>query len=271
MSRKIWYVYKILFENGKFYYGYRGADDPTADFLVRYTSSSKIVKKLISEGVVYSGEIIKTFDAQHNALDYEQQLIYENFSNPLIINRACRFGVNGFGLLTSDAKTKIRKESKARWADPEYRQRLSETHKKRWAENPELREKQISRMKGKARPEHSAKMKGRTLSDEAKQNLRKPKHSGHGKKVSESLKGKIKTDTHKRALAVSHQRPGVFVDHCNERYVVHRDFLKKYNLDPSFFDNLDARIRYRRIYEKLGIEYEQNKLKTKAALGFRFE
>lgn len=100
---------------------------------------------------------------------------------------------------TPEQIEKISKSSLDRWQDPLYREAVIASHKARWT--PELKQKQSERLTGKFRPEHSEKMSGRTLSEETKQKLRKPKCIGHRQNISKALKGKPKTDAHKKALS----------------------------------------------------------------------
>jgi hypothetical protein len=172
---------------------------------------------------------------------------------------------------SESAKEKLSQKAKKRWADPEYKERLSTTHKERW-KSTELKEKQLKRLTGVKRPDHAAKLAGRTFSEERKEKMRKPKHLGHRKAVSAALTGRSKSNSHKSNLGISKQKyKGVFVDHLGNSYKHHREFLEKYKLDRSFFDYLDKPIRYRAVYNKLGIEYEPNKNKTRQELGFRFQ
>lgn len=194
MSSKIWYVYKIVFEDGTFYIGYRSAKHPKSDFLVKYFSSSSKVKEKISNGIAFSGEIIKEFDNQKEALVFEQEEIFNSFSNTNILNRACRFGVDGFGLLTEDAKKKISESSYNRWQDTEYREKVISAQKSSWTE--ERKQKQSDRLTGVKRPEHSKTMKGRTLSSEHPWKTEKHKTEEHKQHISEALKGKPKSKEH---------------------------------------------------------------------------
>jgi hypothetical protein len=197
---KTWYVYKITFDDHHFYYGYRSTKLlPCEDFLIKYFSSSKIVKEKIKE-CAYHGSILKTFDNQIDAYNYEQNLIFDELSNPYMLNIRCYKERQGFGILSKMAKQKISETSKQRWSCPEYKERLSAIHKERWDSNDQRKIDQINRLKGKERPEHSKTMSGRTLSEEQKQKLRKPKHPGHGARVSAALTGVPKTEDHKQKL-----------------------------------------------------------------------
>jgi hypothetical protein len=62
------------------------------------------------------------------------------------------------------------------------------------------KEKQIQRLRGKQRPEHSRIMTGRKLSKDHIDKLKKPKSAEHNAKVSAALKGKHKSEEHKEKL-----------------------------------------------------------------------
>ena len=159
---KIWYVYIIRFKDGSYYYGYRGSKNPEKDFLIKYYSSSKVVKEKIKNLEDYSGEILGRFIRQKDALEYEQYLIFKHFEDLNILNRVCRFGVKGFHILTASAKKRIGDKSRLRWEDPKFRKQVVKSHKKRWLENPELKKQQSKEKLGKKRPEHSKAMLGKT-------------------------------------------------------------------------------------------------------------
>ena len=82
------YVYKFTHkETGEFYIGVRYGNKYAAelDLGKRYWTSSKIVKPRFTE---FNYEILKEFDDSSSAIDYEKNLIEENWSDPLILNQA---------------------------------------------------------------------------------------------------------------------------------------------------------------------------------------
>ena len=82
------YVYKLTHkETGEFYIGVRYGNTCPAelDLGKRYFTSSKIVKPKFNE---FNYEILKEFNDSLSAIDYEKNLIEENWSNPLILNKA---------------------------------------------------------------------------------------------------------------------------------------------------------------------------------------
>lgn len=199
---KKFYVYELVFDDGKFYIGYRGSKSPPEeDLLIKYHSSSKSVKILLETGLKCRYTIIQSDLSQETAYNLEQELIFEKFQDSLCLNKACYFGRDGFGVLSENAKRKISESLKLRWNDDEYKKRMSEIHKLRWKdESLMLKEKQILRLTGKSKPEHSLKLKGKVKSEETKAKLRKPKHPGFGALVSASLTGIPKSELHKQNM-----------------------------------------------------------------------
>jgi len=84
------------------------------------------------------------------------------------------------------------------WSSTEFRTKVSESQKKAWTPERKKRQSEITKAKWteEAKKKHSELLTGRTFTEEQKQKLRKPKHSGHGAKVSASLKGKTKSPEH---------------------------------------------------------------------------
>ena len=196
---KKFYVYKIQFSDSTYYIGYRGScQDASKDFLVRYFSSSKVVTEKIKNSK-FSGVILHENLEKEIAYNIEQELIFDHFNDPLCLNKACYYGRNGFGILSTSAKEKISKDVINRWKDPEYKKRLINAHKERWESNPELKERQSLRLTGQKRPEHSAKLKGHPGHTKCKG---VKKHPGHGALVSAASKGKPKSEEHKLKLRV---------------------------------------------------------------------
>jgi hypothetical protein len=195
---KKYYVYKIQFPDSTYYIGYRGTcKDVSEDFLVKYFSSSKVVAEKIKNST-FSGEILHKDLEKEIAYNIEQELISKHFNDTLCLNKACYYGRDGFGMLSSGAKEKISKDVVNRWKDPVYKSRLVEAHKERWESNPELKERQSLRLTGQKRPEHSAKLKGHPGHTKCKG---VKKHPGHGALVSAASKGKPKSTQHRLNLS----------------------------------------------------------------------
>lgn len=81
------YVYKLTHKiNGTFYFGVRWANKVSSkdDLGVFYFTSSPKIKINFSD---FSYEIISEFLSKEEAYDFEQKLISNNSTNPLILNR----------------------------------------------------------------------------------------------------------------------------------------------------------------------------------------
>lgn len=207
------------------------------------------------------------FSAENNIVESEE------WANLQIENGIDGAPVGHVGSQPSDeTKRLVSEQSKTRWADPEFRARMVEIHKKRWTD--ELKKRQSDRLKREywtedRRLAHSKKLQGRHLGGGIRG---VPKPDGFGKKISAALSGKTKSVEHLRNLSQSLQKDRrVLIDHLGNKYELHSDFSKRYNIDFHHFYNLDSRIRLKSSYRKLGIEYETNKTKTKRELGFRLE
>lgn len=89
------YVYKCTHKTSKrFYFGFRSANvSPPEIDIQRYKTSNRIVKESFDE---YDWEILAMFYDKKDAFDYEQLMIYENSSNPDLINRKCYHGKETF-------------------------------------------------------------------------------------------------------------------------------------------------------------------------------
>jgi hypothetical protein len=84
------YVYRLVHkESGAFYFGYRSKNVTLSlrsedDLGVKYFTSSRIIRKSFSE---YTYEVIAEFFDKNLAYDFEQELIRENWGNPLLLNK----------------------------------------------------------------------------------------------------------------------------------------------------------------------------------------
>jgi len=88
------YVYRIDHPTGEFYIGSRCANKLPAllDFGNKYKTSSKYLSYPFEE---YNQTIIAEFftdSAQSDAYDFEQELIFKNWGNPMLVNKSCYFG-----------------------------------------------------------------------------------------------------------------------------------------------------------------------------------
>ena len=186
-------------------------------------------------------------------------------------------------------KLKISLASKTFWADPDNKLKMKNIHKTRFLINPDLKinyqtiaklsvAKQIHN--GTYEKATEARVNGRKkfLNSLTKEEYNdfyswtKQKRSDTWKnKISNALLNSEKTEDHKKALAISKQKnKGIFKDHKNEHYEIHKDFCRKYSIDPTFYKDLNTLIKSKSVFEKLGLDYEENKHKTKKELGFMF-
>lgn len=108
------YVYRILGKDGSFYYGCRFSKDcHPSDFWVKYFTSSKIVKDIISEEGIdwFRTKILFLCDTTEEALRIESRLISKTYSHPKSLNKfMCdRFGNPIYlGMTEHDPDTKLK-------------------------------------------------------------------------------------------------------------------------------------------------------------------
>lgn len=103
------YVYKLIHkETGQFYIGYRRANKvPSEVDILEYKSSSKKVKELGFEN--FNIEILVEFFAWEDAYEFEQNLIKENFKDPLILNR--NYNTNNVSKFNTSSVKKLGKDN----------------------------------------------------------------------------------------------------------------------------------------------------------------
>jgi len=278
---KNWYVYKIIFDDGYFYIGYRGTKKKISDdFLIKYFTSSKVVKKKIKNNEKYIGLILFESFNKTEAYNTEQQIINDNFSNPKILNRVSFYNRKGFGLFSQQVLLEMSLRSKNNWKNDEFRRK--QLSKKKWSDE---RKKEHSQYL-KDRWENDKKYRNAVIlshtenivSDETKKKMRKPKPIGFGLKISKALKGKKKTLEHiikLKEVFKNRKQPlrviNPVFDHKGNIFQNVYKFAEYYNVNEQFFKTLDKPIRYGYVFDKLGIDFnEENKRKTKLELGFNF-
>lgn len=212
------------------YFGKAESRDP-----LKYLGSGKYwLRHLAVHGADISTEIVGTFtdrdEASIFAIEFSKaNNIVESDQWANLMYETAKDGV--FGYSHNDVtKQKFSQDSKARWSDENFRAKMSQKHKDRWAssEGTELRERQSNLRKGVPKPEHSEKMKGRTMTEENKAKLRKPKHPSHGAKVSAATKDVPKTDEHKQKLKIP--KPLVVCRLIDKREMALGNYMKWYNL-----------------------------------------
>jgi hypothetical protein len=163
---KTWYVYKLSFPDSTFYYGYRGSKaNPIEDLLVKYFSSSKIVKSKL-EVLPATGEILHTTLVKEDAFNIEQTLIEKYLNDPMCLNQSCYFKRRGFGLVDDNARSKMSTKSLERWKDPEFKAIAAKKQSNSWT--------------GERKVKHSELMKQRYSEGKSTQ-LMKGSKPGHNK------------------------------------------------------------------------------------------
>ena len=196
------YVYKGTHSiTGEFYIGSRTAKDITLSHLdLRvYKTSSKHVKHRVDE---FEWIIVAEFFSGDDAYDYEQELIFNTWKDPLSLNETCYYGKHRFrmrGPRTQEHKDKIGKAHRGKTVSAESSQKAVKTRRENggWIMTEELRAKLV------------AGHTGLTHTEESKQKMRKPKAP-----FSSEHKAKIKAA---RALQVIPKQSIVTCPHCGKQ------------------------------------------------------
>jgi hypothetical protein len=166
------YVYKLVNKlTDEYYIGYRKNNKHSAedDLGVYYFSSSKYINK--NNFDQYQIFIIEKFDDYLEAYTFEQELIFSNWKDPLLLNESCFYGKKRFlnlpGYKLSDDFRKQRSVytkgennpmyGKKGSASPHYGKKRPEHSKRMQGENNPMYGKHHSE---KAKIEHSKRMKG---------------------------------------------------------------------------------------------------------------
>jgi hypothetical protein len=185
------------------YFGKTTKKDPH-----KYTGSGTYWKRhLRKHGFDYITEIVATFQDETLCKQFALKFSTENdiVNSIAWANLQEENGLDGAPKghtghkFTPEQLQKISETSKQRWADPEHRKKILESRSNSWTE--QRKQQQVERLTGKKRPEHSQKMKGRKL-DPSHPFLVGIKTDSHKTAISESLKGKPKSEEHKDKLRV---------------------------------------------------------------------
>lgn len=91
MAQALPYVYKgVNPSTGEFYIGSRVNNKDSFELdLPKYRTSSKLVKPRFDE---FEWSLLMEFSNKSCAVDYEQYMIYQEWGNPLMLNRSCTYG-----------------------------------------------------------------------------------------------------------------------------------------------------------------------------------
>ena len=130
-SKAMPYVYICIHKvTNQFYIGYRGANlkhnRPSHLDLPKYKTSKKLIKQNFLE---YDWVVVAEFFDIDSAYDYEQKLIFEHWSDPMLINESCYYGKHRFKskAITAEHKQAI-SLAQSRPKTTEHRQKLSEAN-----------------------------------------------------------------------------------------------------------------------------------------------
>lgn len=175
-------VHKIT---GHFYIGYREANikhNITSDIdLPLYRTSSKIVNPSFEQ---YDWKILAEFFDSQDAFVFEQNLIKENWNNPLLLNRQYRIGENrhfrNYGEKSLETRQKLSVANTGKKHTEETRRKMSQMRsgKKKTPMSEDTKRKISESRKGmKFTEEHKEKLssskkgKKRTFSQEHRKKL----------------------------------------------------------------------------------------------------
>jgi len=173
------YVYRL--DNpitGEIYIGYREANKlPSHLDLPNYKTSSKYVKPRFEE---FNRTILAEFFLGTDAYDHEQLTIYENWGNPLLLNKQHYYGKSKWKSepCSDETKTKISVANKGKPCSDETRLKLSIAGKGRKLSD-EHKANISTAQKGKIQKPHSAETKAKISA------------AGKGRKHSEETKSKM--------------------------------------------------------------------------------
>jgi hypothetical protein len=201
-ERALPYVYMGVHPvTGEFYVGSRTAKDITYSHLDlrKYKTSSQNVKHRFNE---FEWSIVAEFFTGNDAYDYEQELIYNTWNNPLSLNETCYYGKQRFrmrGPRTKEHSEKIGKAHKGKIVSQESRQKAVQTRRENggWTITEETRAKFVEIHTGMKHTE------------ESKQKMRKPKAP-----FTDEHRAKIKEA---RALQVIPKQAIVTCPHCGKQ------------------------------------------------------
>jgi hypothetical protein len=180
------YVYICTHKITKhFYIGYRAKNKlPSSTDLPIYKTSSRIVNPLFEE---YDYCVVAEFITSDDAYDFEQQLIYENWDNLLLLNQSCYYGQKRFKNIAHSDKTKQKISSSHKG---KVRKPFTQCTKQKMSATWNKLKNGNNLHAGDKNP-----MFGKTHTDEAKQKMSlakkgKPSHN-KGKAMSDETKAKL--------------------------------------------------------------------------------
>jgi hypothetical protein len=180
------------------YFGKTTKNDPH-----KYAGSGKYWKRhLKKHGSDYTTEIVAQFEdellCEQFALQYSKE--HNIVESDQWANLRDENGLDGAPKghaghkFTEEQLKKLSESSKSRWQDSDFKKMMSE--KRKWSD--ERKQEQSKRLTGVKRPQHSEYMKSIKLPDNFKCIVKTEEHK---KSISEALKGRKISDTHKSNLS----------------------------------------------------------------------
>lgn len=244
MKRNLPYVYRLTNRStADFYIGYRCANKKPAeeDIGYHYFSSCKSIKHTFTE---YDIEIVAEFFDASAAYDFEQELIFENWGNPKLINaHVVKNGKRQFarrGPLSDAHKQKLSQSLKGREFSNRHRENISKSGKGKHTASDELRRiRSVNASNMSEESKLKSKMTKRNKSVEEKLELHNKLsavHKGrektlqHREKIANSNRGKIKSDATKNKQSQTiKNKPRLCCPHCNK--IGGQSNMKRYHFD----------------------------------------
>ncbi len=197
------YLYvKTHTKTGLKYFGKTTQADP-----MKYEGSGKYWRRHLKQhGDDVITEIIGSFNSLDECTPVAIKFSVDNdiVNSPLWANLIAENGADGAPVghighvFTPEQKETMSEKLKLRWKDVEYKDKLSKSYRESWT--AERKQSQSNRLTGVKRPDHAAALKGRIYTEEHKKSMRKPKHAGHGARVSAATRGVPKSEDHKKSL-----------------------------------------------------------------------
>ena len=198
-------------DTNEFYIGYRYKNvdnNTTSDVnLPKYKTSSKKVSPVFEQ---FDWIIVAEFLTGEDAYDFEQQLIYECWEDPLLLNESCQHGHKRFKrspdwALSEDARKKISDANKGKTLTDEWKQgqreRMSGENNPMYGKPSPFKGKHHSE-ESKAKLRESAK-KRPPVSEETRQKLSK---AGKGKQLSDYQRQRIRESNATRVVSEETRR-----------------------------------------------------------------
>ena len=195
------YTYLLKFKpTGKVYYGVRFKNirlkqHPSDDFMVKYKTSSNLIKQLIKEHGIdkFEWEIRKTFDTKEQAVKWEQTVL----RRCNVLNNQQKWynaNVSGYKITTSVGRKKISDTHKGVAKTAEHKAKISaklKGVKKTYVQTEEHRRKNSEANRGENHPRFGLKWSKEERRKCGEKNRGRPAHN-KGQPMTQEQKDKIK-------------------------------------------------------------------------------